>query len=237
MGTILAVLFIFLLWRFCIRGKGRNVKGRNGGDIDQITPQYHPVPTIPQARDGAHVSLNDNSMSMMPDDARNRYGHGIQKCGSTILLLSPHSHSFFDSNNLYGSPVTLSYDRVSSSYSGVPSTVYTNQSGSSLIPRSQQIHHDPHDLQRRISTLSTMTDRPPMYSPSPNFDESAPASSSSSNGNTNEKLGRSLRIPTNTAGADLRVELTSTAIPGRREENDSAWDNGYPQPLKFVPIA
>ena len=236
-GTVLAVLFLFLLWRFCIRRKGRNVKGRNSGNINQITPQYHPVPTIPGDR--AHVSLIDNSMSTRSDEAISRYGRGIQKYGSIILLLSTCSHSFFDSNNLYGSgppPVTLAYDRGSSSYSGVPSTIYTNQSGSSLLPRSQQVHHDPQDLQRRISTLSTMTDRPPVYSPSPILDESVPGSSLSSNGNTDEKMGRS-RVLAYTPGTDLGVELTSTAIPGRREENDSAWDGGYPQPLRFVPIA
>jgi hypothetical protein len=227
-GTLLAVLFIFLLWRFCIRRKGKN-----GGNMNQITPQYHPVPTI--SGDAAHVHHNVNSISTMTsDDAQSRYGRDIQKFGSIIILLLSCSNSFFNRNNLYGSPITLSYDRGSSSYSGMPSTLNTNQSGSSS-PHSQQIYHDPHDLQRRTTTLSTMTDRPPMYSPSPNFDESAPVSSSSSNSITNEKNERFSRISANTPGADPEIELTT--IPGRCDENASAWNSGHPQPLKFVPIA
>ena len=39
--------------------------------------------------------------------------------------------------------------------------------------------------------------------------------------------------------AEPEVELTSTSIPGRDVENADAsgWDSGYPQPLRFVPIA
>jgi hypothetical protein len=132
-------------------------------------------------------------------------------------------------NNLYGPPITLNYDRGSSSYSGPPSTLYTNQSASSLR-HPQQVHHDP---QGRISSLLMATDRPPKYCRNPNLDESAPISSSSNGYNTNEKSGRSSQIPPNslyTPVADPNVGLTSTAIPGRREENvsTSSWKSGYP---------
>jgi hypothetical protein len=155
---------------------------------------------------------------------------------SSFFLVFFFSNSFFNSNNLYGPPVTLSYDGGSSSYSGLPSTLYTNQSGSSSL-RNSQVHHEPQSgPQRRISTLSMMTDRPPMYYPNPILDEPTPVSSSSSNGNTNEKSGRAPRNPAYAGVAQPGVELTSTAIPGRQDDvND--WDSGYPQPLKFVPIA
>jgi len=123
-GTLLVVLFIFLLRRFCIRRKGRI-----GGDMIQVTPHRQPVPTIP----GSNVPLDDNSISVTSDGP---YGLGIQKYGSII----------------------------------------------------------------------------------------------------NEKSGRSPRIPPNIAGAEPEVGLTSTAMPGSGEENVSAWNSGYAQPLGFVPI-
>ena len=145
------------------------------------------------------------------------------------FFVAPCSNSFFNSKNPFGPPVTLSYD----SYSGQPSTLYTNQSGSSSSPRAQQVHHNP---QRRTSTLSMMSDRPPMYRPNPFTDEPAPVPSSSSNGNTYQMTGRSPQIPPNAAGADPEVGLASNMIPGRGEGNVSAWNSGYPQPLRFVPI-
>ena len=146
-------------------------------------PQYHPVSTVPG--DGTHVPLNDNSILMTSSDAKGHNGLGAQKYDSIIIRLPPCLNFFFNSNSLYGPPIILSYDRGSSSYSGVPSTLYTNQSVSSL-PRAQQIHQDP---QGRVSTHSTMTDMPPMYCRNPTSDDSAPVSSSSSIGNTNEKSG------------------------------------------------
>ena len=208
--------------------------------MNPITPQYHSVPTIPE--NGTLVPLDDNSMSMMSDNATSRHGLGLQKYGPTIILLPPPPAQipFFNRNDLYRPSVILSYDRDrgSSSYSGAPSTLYTDQSASPL-PFAQETHHNP---QRRISTLSMVSDRPPMYYPNPIFDGSVPVSSSSSNGNSNEKSRKSPRIPTNTlftAGAEPEGELTSTAIPGRDEGNvdDSVWDSGYPQPLRFVSIA
>ena len=90
-----------------------------------------------------------------------------------------------NSENLYGGPITLSYDRGFASYSGLPTSPYTDQPES---PHTQQVHHVP---QRRVSTLSTMTDGLPMYRQNPNFDEFAPVpSSSNANANTNEKRGR-----------------------------------------------
>ena len=85
-----------------------------------------------------------------------------------------------------------------------------------------------------------MSDRPPLYSHSPVLDEPTLGSvtSSSNVGNINEMGGRS-QIPANTlftAVAEPEVKPTSTAIPERHEENDNAWDSGYPQPLRFVPI-
>jgi hypothetical protein len=226
-GTLLAILFIVLLWRFCIRRKGRNA-----GNTNQITPEYHPVPDLPG--NGNDISLNDNSIPVTSDGY---YGLGIQKYGSILILFLPFSNFFFSSKSLYGPPVTLSYydpyDQGASSYSGQPFTPYMDQSGPSS-PHAQQVHHGP---QRRISALSTMTDMPPMYRPNPISEESAPILSSSSNGYTNEKSGWSPQIPPNTAGAEPEVGLTSTAIPGRREENVNVWDSGYPQPLRFVPIA
>jgi hypothetical protein len=69
-----------------------------------------------------------------------------------------------------------------------------------------------------------------MYCRNPILDESAPVSSSSSSyGNTNEKSTNTLFAPA--------AEPTSTAIPGRHEENVSNWGSGYPQPLRFIPIA
>jgi hypothetical protein len=139
-------------------------------------------------------------------------------------------------NNLYGPPVTLSYDGSSSSYSGLPSTLYTNQSGSSSPHTSQVLQEPQFGPQRRISTLSTMTDRPPMYCRSPILDESTLASSSSSNGNINDKGGRASRNPAYAGVAQPGVDLTSAAIPGRQGDVNNDWDSGYPQPLKFVPI-
>ena len=192
-----------------------------------MNPITSSIPIIPGI--GTHVSLND-SMSMS-DGATSRHGLGIQKCGSIIILLPSYSNSFFSSSNLNGPPI-ISYDR-GSSYSGQPSALYSNLSTS--LPHAQQIHHDP---QGRISTLLMASDRQPMYSRNPNWDESAPVSSSSK-GNINEKNERPLQIPpeaSSIAGAEPAVELTSAAMPGRHEENDSAWNSGYPQPLRFVPI-
>ena len=241
-GTSLAVLLIFLLWRFCIRRKGKN-----GGRMTPITPQYQSVPTI-----GGHDPFNDNlnSVSMRSDVATSRYGLGIQKYGLTIILFFSCSNSFFNSNNLYRPPITLSNDRGISPpmTSSPPSTLYTDQSAS-LLPYAPQVHHNLNP-QRRMSTLSMMSDRPPMYCPNPTLDGSAPISlasssigitnegSSSSSGNTNEKNGR---IPMNTlyytGAAEPEVEPTSTMIPRRQEENiNSTWDNGYPQPPRFVPL-
>ena len=152
-----------------------------------------------------------------------------------VLLLPSYSNSIFNSKNIYGPPVTLSYDRGSMSYTGQPSTRNTNQSGSSSSPRTQQqVHHNP---QRRVSTLSMMTNRPPIYRPNPFSDESDPMLPSSPNGyNAYEINGRSPRFPPNTAGADSEIGLTSTVAHGRGEGNVSAWNRGYPQPLRFVPI-
>ena len=86
-GASLVALLIFLLWRFCIRRKGKT-----GGNMDQITPQYHPVPTIPE--NVTYVPVNDNSISMS-DGATSHYGPGIQKCGSIIIFLSLFSNSCF----------------------------------------------------------------------------------------------------------------------------------------------
>ena len=208
--------------------------------MNPITPQYHSVPIIPE--NGTLVPLDDNSMSMRYDDATSRYGLGLEKYGSTTILLPlPAQIPFFNSNNLYRPPIILSYDRDrgSSSYNGPPSTLYTDQSASSL-PFAQETHHNP---QRRISTLSTLSDRPPMYYPNPILDESVPvSSSSSSNGNTNDKSWKkSHRIPSNslftTTIPEPEAEPTSTAISGGDEENVSAWNSGYPQLLRFVSIA
>ena len=171
----------------------------------------------------------------MSDGATSRYyGLGIQKCGSITILLPSCSNFFFNSKNLYGPPVALTYDRGSTSYNG-PSTLDTNQLESSLaVPRAQEIHHNP------LSSLSMATgDRPSMYYRNQTLDESPPVPSSS-NGNTNERRGRS-RITQNTlskaqAVAKPEVELTSIATPERSEENASVWNSGHPQPLRFVPI-
>ena len=225
-GTFLAVLLVFLLWRFCIRRKAKN-----GGNIDPITPQYHPVSTIPE---NGTRPLTYNSVSMTSDGTTSHYGLGMQKYGSIIIPLPSGSNSFFISNNLQVQPpIAVSYDRSTSSYSGLPPTLYTNQSTSSLS-RTQQIHHNP---QERISTPSMMTDRPPMYSFNPLLDESAAASSSSSsNGNTNEKRSP-VNILSYTAVAEPEDRVTSTVVPGRHEENAGVWDGGYPQPPRFMPIA
>jgi hypothetical protein len=168
--------------------------------MNPITPQFRPVPIIPG--NGTHDPLNNNLISMS-DGATSSYGLGIQN------------------NNLYGL-----YDRGSSSYSDPPSTLRTNQSGSSLR-RTPQVHHEP-------QTLSMMTDRPPIYNRNPFLDESAPVSSSSSTNGKIIESGRS-QIPAKTRVAQPD-ELTSTAIPGRRKENASNWDSGYSQPLKFVSV-
>ena len=90
--------------------------------MNQITPQYHAVPTTPV--NGTRIHVNNNSISATSDDAENLYGFGIQKYGSTIIiLLPPYSNSFFNSKSIYGPPITLTYDNGSSSYSGVPSTL------------------------------------------------------------------------------------------------------------------
>jgi len=106
--------------------------------MNQVTPHYHPDTTIP----GTNVPLDDNSISAVPSDVL-----GIPKYGTLIILLSLLKY-FITSKSLYGPPITLSYDCGSSSYSGQPSTLYTNQSGSSS-PNTQP--------QRQISTLSMMT--------------------------------------------------------------------------------
>ena len=85
-GTLLAVLFSFLLWRFCIRRKGKN-----DGSMNPITPRYHPVPTILEngIENGTNVPINDNSISMSASDsATSRYELGNQKCGLIIILLA-----------------------------------------------------------------------------------------------------------------------------------------------------
>ena len=79
-GGLLAILFIFLLWRFCISRKARN----GAINMDQITPQYHPVPTLPG--NGNDVFLNDNSIPMTSDD---HYGFGVEKYGLIIVLRPP----------------------------------------------------------------------------------------------------------------------------------------------------
>ena len=56
-------------------------------------PQYHSVPAIPE--NDTHGPLNDNSISMS-DGATSRYGPGVQKCGSIIIIfLSLCSNSCF----------------------------------------------------------------------------------------------------------------------------------------------
>ena len=86
-----------------------------------------------------------------------------------------------------------------------------------------------------------MTDRVPMYRRNSLLDESTAVSSSSSSGNTNED--KSPQISANTlsfrAVAEPKDEVTSSTTPGRHEEIVSVWDSasGYPQPLKFIPIA
>ena len=81
-----------------------------------------------------------------------------------------------------------------------------------------------------------MTNTPLMYCRNPTLDESVVVSSP--NGNTNEKSEKSPRILSFTAVAGPEVKLTSTAaIQGKYDENDDVWDSGYPQPLRFVPIA
>ena len=84
-GAALAILFIILLWRFCIRRRARNVE-----DMVPFAPQYHPVPTIPG--NGIDVPLNDNAISTTSDDY---YGFGVDKYGfnyrsSSSLLLKFH---------------------------------------------------------------------------------------------------------------------------------------------------
>ena len=64
-----------------------------------------------------------------------------------------------------------------------------------------------------------------MYHPNPNMDESALALLSPSS-NNNKRSRRSPRIPPNIPGADPGAELTSNAIPGRGEENDSTVVHG-----------
>ena len=82
-GAALAILFIFLLWRFCIRRKARS-----GGNVDQATPQYHPVSSIPGSVIDSDVPLNDNAIPMTSDDY---YGFGVDRYGfnhrSSSLLL------------------------------------------------------------------------------------------------------------------------------------------------------
>ena len=207
-----AVLLIFFLWRFCIRRKGRNGgKGIDVGNMNQVKPHYQKVSKIPG--NGTRASFNDNS-----DGATNL---GIQKCASIIILLPTCSNSFFNSNNLYEPPITFGYDRGSTSSSGVPSTLFTNQSRATT-PRTQQGQHDP---QKRISALLMATDRPPTYWRNSTLDESAPVSPSSTSSNTNEKSGRSPRISPNTpfkTVAEGEVEFSSTTTPEGREENVSA---------------
>ena len=85
-----------------------------------------------------------------------------------------------------------------------------------------------------------MSDGLPLYCDNPILDESASGSSSSSNGTMiNEKTGRSQILANTlpTAVAEPEVNLTSTAIPESHEEIINVWDSGYPQPLRFVPIA
>ena len=77
-GTLLVGLFIFLLWRLCIRRRARN-----DGNMNQIRPQYDPVSTIPGH--DTHVPLNDNSI--VPVMAGDYYGHGVQKYGSSIIII------------------------------------------------------------------------------------------------------------------------------------------------------
>ena len=123
--------------------------------MDQITPQYNPVPTtLRNKRNDTHVSLKNNPISVTSVDAKGYHelGHGIQKYGPIVIL-------------------------------------------------------------------STMIDRPSMNSRNPILDESTLASSFSSNGNTNNKSGKTSQ---NSAYAGVPQ-------PG-------AWVTGYKQPLKFVPI-
>ena len=100
------------------------------------------------------------------------------------------------------------------------------------------IHHNPQEC---ISTTpSMMTDKPPMYCHNSLLDESAAASSSSSssssNGNTNEK-GSPVITLSYTAVAKPEDGVTPTAVTERDEANVNVWDSGYPQPLRFIPIA
>lgn len=195
-------------------------------------PQYQSVPTIPGSDGRDPFNDNLNSMSMRSDGATSHYG--------------------LQNSNLYQPPITLSYDRGTPPplTSGPPSTLYTDQSASSL-PQAPQVHHNL-NVQRRISTLSMMSDRPPMYSPDPTSYGSVPISlasssigitneeSSSSSGTSNEKNWKSHRIPAShlyTGLAEPEVEPTSTTVPRRHEENVSTWDNGYSQPPRFAPIS
>ena len=75
-----------------------------------------------------------------------------------------------------------------------------------------------------------------MYRLDPFSDEYAVALPSSPNGNTNEKKS-SVNILSYTAEAEPEDGVTSIGVPERDEEIVSVWDSGYPQPLRFVPIA
>ena len=51
--------------------------------MNQIMPQYNPVPTIP-----GYIP-NDNSIWMTSDDDQSPYGLGMQKYGSNIIFFFP----------------------------------------------------------------------------------------------------------------------------------------------------
>ena len=118
--------------------------------------------------------------------------------------------------------------------------------GSLLLPASpippQGTRNVPHDPRSSLSTSSMTIDNSAIYSYNSILDGSTAASSSSGNRSTNKKSTDFLlysQIPANTPfteGDEPKNEITSTTISGRHERNDSVWDSGYPQPLKFVSI-
>lgn len=189
-GALIALLLLFLLWRFRIR-RQNNDKNRN---IDPVTPSY---PLLPIARIGTGTfptSIRESPRLSHDSDVHDP--------------LNPfNDQSALISDDLGRPSITLNYDPSTAS------TSYTNQPLSSSSPPLPRSPLEPPPY-HRLSTPSMTTDSASRYSSIPTLDDPTVAS----NRDNKEKSGivhLTYQPPRDTVGAASQdeLELISTAIP------------------------
>lgn len=225
LGTLLALIFIILLWWFCIRRKGKVTNNEN------INPHYHPVPTTaitPFTGPSGHYG-----QQQVPNT--NYYPSSLTSLPSTFYTSQATSSTPPQSVPRLQPPITPL--RAKHIPHNPPGHRYTPSMMSDSPPVYNRDSVSPDSYLIPIGGGNDATSV-----------SITPASSLQGIG-TNEKSGNyvpsSLRPPNTTqfSGSPEPEEsvIPIAAIPGRNEVSsavgDSVWDSGYPQPLRFVPIS